>query len=137
MTPTNKNQNKSGIDRNTITKKPLQVIDNRIQPIKARAQQNPNTNKENDLPNRNTKSQKLPTITKPPLPDKTAEELTAKEDTQLEALKAKEEINYFEKVVEHIDIEIGSTLNLDLLFEIDYGKLIEEDLFSHQVTYCF
>jgi len=133
-TPPQKASTKMLVEKPAQAKRPpLQQISSKGQGIKVRTQASVNTNKENNIPNYNVKSQnqKLPMIVKPQYSSEKADEMVL-EEQKTDFLKSKEELNYYEKVVEPIEIEVGPTLDLDLLLEIDYGNLIEEDIFINQ-----
>jgi len=117
-------------------KKPVQQVTSKAQQgIKVRTQTSLNINKENNLPNYNSKpSQKLPTIVKGQYSEKVDEMVLEEQKTDF--LKSKGELNYYEKVVEPIEIEVGPALDLDLMLEIAYGNIIEDDIFVNQVSFC-
>jgi hypothetical protein len=133
-TPPHKTSTKMLVEKPVVAaKKPVpQVTSKGQQGIKVRTQSNLNMNKENNLPNYNAKpSQKLPTIVKGGQYSEKVDEMIL-EEQKTDFLKSKEELNYYEKVVEPIEIEVGPTLDLDLMLEIDYGNIIEEDIFVNQ-----
>ncbi len=136
-TPPHKTSTKMQVEKPVVAaKKPVpQVTSKGQQGIKVRTQTSLNTNKENNLPNYNSKpSQKLPTIVKGGQYSEKFDEMQT-EEQKTDFLKSKEELNYYEKVVEPIEIEVGPTLDLDLMLEIDYGNIIEEDIFVNQVSF--
>jgi hypothetical protein len=38
------------------------------------------------------------------------------------------------KILEPIEIELGPTVDLDVLYEVDYGKVMEENIFKNQLA---
>jgi len=140
-TPPPKNSNKMQVEKPiplVPVRKPLQPIENKNQLAKTKNQGLFMANKENEIPHRNTRNQKPLVIpAKVSVLEIEQESNMVIESTHSDELVAKEDLTYFEKVVEPIEIEIGPTLDLDLLLEIDYGKIIEDDIFNHQVSFVF
>lgn len=134
-TPPNKGSSKMVVEKPTPTKKPLQPIDSRNRLERSCAQLSTQTNKENDFGLRHKRPPRIPVLAQVQDQEKQTE---APEYYESNERTKNEETGYYERVVEPIEIELGSILDLDLLLEVDYGKDIENEIFDHQVTlYCF
>ena len=133
-TPPRKNPDKMVLEKPVPVKRPLQPIENRNQMGKLKNSGLSIPNKENDIPHRNTRNQKPLIIpAKLSVMEREQDSQMAIESNHSDEIEVKEDLNYYEKVVEPIEIEIGPTLDLDLLLEIDYGKIIEDEIFNNQV----
>lgn len=128
-TPPNKGSSKMIVERPSPIKKPLESLDSRNSLGRSRAQLSLETNKENEAGLRHQRPPRVPVLSKIQDHEKQTE---APDGTESSERKGNQETSYYERVVEPIEIELGPTLDLDLLLEVDYGRVIENEIFDHQ-----